>query len=138
MKIILFILILIFPFISHAQSLLKEYLKECQLDSLNGQPILFETEVYPEYEGGIQALTKSIAKNIRVTEQAKRMGFHGKITLTFVIDTEGNIQNLCAYPQEVIIDEELISAINKWSVGMHEGKIIPVRIAVPISCILLR
>ena len=65
-------------------------------------------------------------------EWAKRMGNDSKIWISFIVDKEGCVQNLCIYPKYLKFPESFSKEVDKWSAGIHQGKAVPVRILFPI------
>ena len=90
----------------------------------------------PEFPGGIEALYKYLAENIKYPEQAKAEGVQGRVFVRFVIEADGSITN--AQVLRSIgggCDEEALRVVNampKWKPGMQDGKPVRVQYNLPI------
>lgn len=109
-----------------------------EVDKLNGQFVLRSADKMPQYPGGIEAMYKFIAKNIRLHGEGD---VRGKILMTFIVDTAGRICNACvkrscSLKGRYIIEEEITEIFKQLEVmqpGENEGKKVPVRISLPIA-----
>ena len=90
----------------------------------------------PEFPGGIEALYKYLAENIKYPEQAKTEGVQGKVYVSFVIEADGSVTNA-----NVIrsigggCDEEalrVVQAMPKWTPGMQHGQPVRVQFNLPV------
>lgn len=91
----------------------------------------------PEFAGGMEALSKFIADNIRYPEQAKRDNIQGKVLVRFAIDADGSVADA-----EVLrgigggCDEEALRVVNampKWKPGRVNGNPVRVQYTLPIT-----
>ena len=91
----------------------------------------------PEYPGGMEALSKFIADNIRYPEQAKRDNIQGKVLVRFAIEPGGSVADA-----EVLrgigggCDEEALRVVNampKWKPGRVNGNPVRVQYTLPIT-----
>ncbi len=86
--------------------------------------------------GGMPGLMKYLQDNIRYPEAAKQAGTQGRVTVLFVVETDGSISNvkiLRGVSPE--LDEEairVISAMPKWEPGMQRGQAVAVKYTVPV------
>ena len=94
-------------------------------------------EVDPQFEGGLEALYKYLAENIKYPEQAKSDGIQGRVFVRFVIEADGSVTNA-----QVLrgigggCDEEalrVVEAMPKWTPGMQQGKPVRVQFNLPIT-----
>ena len=94
-------------------------------------------EVMPEFDGGEAALAKYLQKNIVYPERAKQMGIEGKVYLSFVIDSYGNVNEV-----KVLrgigggCDEEAVRVVKKmprWKAGKQGGRPVKVQFNLPIE-----
>ena len=94
-------------------------------------------EVEPQFEGGLEALYKYLAENIKYPEQAKSDGIQGRVFVRFVIEADGSVTNA-----QVLrgigggCDEEalrVVEAMPKWTPGMQQGKPVRVQFNLPIT-----
>ncbi len=94
-----------------------------------------------EFKGGTSALLQFLGQNITYPRQASRMNISGKVYLTFVINTLGEVQNI------VLVkgigggcNEEAMRVIRnttgRWKPGFMRGKAINVKYDLPISFVL--
>ncbi len=93
-------------------------------------------EIMPEFPGGIAAWNKYLAKNLRYPPIAQENGTTGRVTVSFVVEPNGQITNL-----KVLgsigdgCDEEALRVIKKspfWKPGFQNGKSVRVSYIMPI------
>lgn len=93
-------------------------------------------EVYPEFPGGMEAWGKFLNKNLRYPYLAQENGVQGRVTVSFVIERNGEITNL-----KVLrgigagCDEEAVRVIKKspfWKPGIQNGRKVRVSYVMPI------
>ena len=101
--------------------------------------VLFNTggvEVLPEFPGGMAAWSKFLSKNLRYPSIAQENGVMGRVTVSFVVERNGEISAI-----KVLrgigagCDEEAIRVIKKspiWKPGMQNGKAVRVSYVIPI------
>jgi len=94
-------------------------------------------EVMPSFVGGEEALAKYLRNNIVYPERAKTMGTEGKVYISFVIDSYGNVGEVkllrgigggC--------DEEALRVVRKmprWTPGKQGGRPVKVQFNLPIE-----
>ena len=94
-------------------------------------------EVAPEFPGGMQALMKFLAQNIKYPTDAQKAKKEGRVIAQFVVTTDGSIADIKVirgiYPS---LDEEairVIKAMPKWKPGTQKGQPVNVRYTIPIS-----
>lgn len=94
-------------------------------------------EENPEYPGGVQALMKFLAENIRYPESAQDQGIQGRVLVRFVVETDGHV----SAPEvmkgvDPALDKEairVVKLIKNWKPGRQQGKAVRVRFVLPIS-----
>jgi len=88
-------------------------------------------ESMPTFPGGMGALMKYLAQNIKYPPLAKESGIQGRVFINFVVEPNGSISNV-----KVLrgigggCDEEAVRVVKsmpKWSPGKQRGK--PVRVS---------
>ncbi|MEO5910498.1 MAG: energy transducer TonB [Pelobium sp.] len=93
-------------------------------------------EVYPEFPGGMEAWAKFLNKNLRYPYTAQENNIQGRVTVSFVVERDGEITNL-----KVIrgigagCDEEAMRVIKKsplWKSGVQNGRKVRVSYVMPI------
>jgi TonB family protein len=103
---------------------------------LNEAPFII-VEQMPTYPGGEAELMKFINRNIRYPEEAKAEKIEGRVTLRFVVNTEGKAEAITVLRGiHPLLDAEavrVISLLNGWKPGMQGGKAINVWYAVPVT-----
>ena len=101
------------------------------------QQVFDVVEQMPEYPGGIQALFEYLQQNVKYPEDAKKQKIEGRVIATFVVETDGSINNVeVAKPAFPSLDAEavrVLSAMPKWKHGMQSGKVVRVKYTVPIN-----
>ena len=93
-------------------------------------------EQMPEFPGGMDAMMKFIAGNVKYPEVAKDKGIQGRVFVSFVVEKDGSVSNV-----KVLrgiggdCDEEavrVISSMPKWKPGMQKGEPVRVSYCIPI------
>lgn len=92
----------------------------------------------PEFPGGVRALYQFVEKNMRYPESARKARVEGKVFLTFVVNSDGSLQNI-----EVLkgmgfgTDPEairLVKSMPRWNPGVREdGQKVNVKFNLPIG-----
>lgn len=106
-----------------------DLVSNCELDSINGRKINSLAEISPQYQGGLQEFYNDLSSKVKVTDK-NALGCV-KVVMTFVVDVGGQIQNFCS-TGNVMISEEIIESINKWTPGLIGGIKVPVRLRLPM------
>ena len=94
--------------------------------------IFLIVEQYPEMIGG----TAALYKDIQYPEIARKAGVEGRVFLQFVVDEQGNVQDVVVTRGiRAGIDEEAIRAISKmqFTPGKQRGKAVKVRMQMSIN-----
>ncbi len=98
-------------------------------------------ESMPEFPGGEIALMKYLANNISYPKMANENNIHGKVFITFVVETDGSISNI-----ELLrgigggCDEEAIRVVKnmpRWIPGKQRNKAVRVQFNLPVKFTLL-
>jgi periplasmic protein TonB len=94
-------------------------------------------EEMPVFPGGNQSLLRFIAEAIRYPEDAAANGIQGRVTISFVVSSDGSVQKVTVirgiHPS---LDEEairVVSSLPKWKPGRQNGKEVPVIFSVPVN-----
>lgn len=94
-------------------------------------------EQNPEFPGGQSEMYKYLSKNMRYPSQASRANVSGKVFLTFVVNTDGSIQDVSVLKGLGFgCDEEamrVVKAMPKWKPGKQSGRSVRVKFNLPIS-----
>ena len=101
------------------------------------EQIFSVVENEPEFPGGMEALYKYLAQNIKYPQLARENGITGKVYVTFVVEKDGSIAN-----PKVLRDIgggcgaeaiRVVKAMPKWSPGKQRGKAVRVQFNLPVS-----
>ncbi len=102
-----------------------------------------ETQIFtvvendPEFPGGMEALYKFLAQNIKYPQLARDNGITGKVYVQFVVEKDGSIANPkvlrdigggCG--QEAI---RVVKSMPKWTPGKQRGKAVRVQFNLPVN-----
>ncbi len=91
----------------------------------------------PEFPGGMEALYKYLAQNIKYPQLARENNITGKVYITFVVERDGSIANPkvlrdigggCG--QEAI---RVVKSMPKWTPGKQRGKSVRVQFNLPVN-----
>ena len=98
---------------------------------------IFEVvEQMPEYPGGMPAMMEFISKNIKYPAAAQQAKIQGRVTIQFIVNTEGNIITpRVLRSADPLLDAEAIrltTIMPKWKPGMQRGQAVNVKYTVPI------
>lgn len=110
---------------------LEEYLTKYLNPEKNEDDVFVVVEEMPKLIGGLE----SLQSKIEYPEQAKKMGIEGRVTITFIVDENGNVEN----PMIVRgigggADEEALRAVKevKFSPGLQRGRPVRVKYTLPV------
>ncbi len=104
--------------------------------SVTNNTVFEAVEVMPEFPGGVAAWNKYLSKNLRYPPVAQENGITGRVTVSFVVEPNGEITNL-----KVLgaigggCDEEAMRVIKKsplWKPGFQNGNAVRVAYVMPI------
>lgn len=94
-------------------------------------------EQMPEYPGGMAALMKFIAQNIRYPKEAQEKGIQGRVIVQVTIDETGKINNPTIVKSiSPEIDAEairIVKAMPNWTPGKQRGKAVSVKYTLPLN-----
>lgn len=106
-------------------------------ETVKEERVFTVVEEMPSFPGGDEALFKFIGANIDYPQMAVDAGITGKVYITFIVNDEGEIENIkllkgigggC--------DEEAIRVLGtmpKWTPGKQRGKAVNVQYNIPIQ-----
>jgi TonB family protein len=108
-----------------------------QSPTINGETVFTVVERVPEFPGGIKSLYEYLGANIRYPEAAAKAKVQGKVFVSFVVTSEGDIKDIqilkglgFGADQESI---RVVSTMPRWKPGMQSGKPVNVRYNLPIA-----
>jgi protein TonB len=94
-------------------------------------------EQQPEFNGGMAALGQYLGKNLRYPAAAQRANVSGRVFVSFVVNTDGSIQDVAVLKGLGFgTDEEairVIKAMPKWRPGKQSGRPVRVKYNLPIN-----
>jgi protein TonB len=97
-------------------------------------------EVEPEPYGGAAAWAKFLQKNIHYPPQASENGVHGKVFLSFIVETDGHLSNIKVESGVGSgLDEEALRVLRlapAWKPGIQNGHKVRVMYNIPINFVL--
>ena len=100
------------------------------------EKILITCDQMPTFPGSDNALFTFIGKHIVYPENAKKSGVQGKVYVEFVVDKGGSVKEIkISKGIGAGCDEEAVSVIKlmpKWNPGKDKGKVVNVKIVLPI------
>jgi len=101
------------------------------------EEIFVIVEDMPKFKGGdINVFREWVQKRVRYPELAAENGIQGRVFITFVVETNGNVSNVTVTRSvDSLLDEaakEAVSASPKWEPGMQRGRPVRVRYSIPI------
>lgn len=86
----------------------------------------------PSFPGGDQLLVSFINRTRKYPEKAYRKGIEGRVTCSFVVNTDGSISHISILRGvEPSLNQEAIRIMSKmpnWTPGRHDGQTVPVRV----------
>ncbi|MEM9674201.1 MAG: TonB family protein [Bacteroidota bacterium] len=99
--------------------------------------IFITVEDQPEPEGGMRLFYDYVQSNLTYPAQARQMGIEGKVFVQFVVDTDGSLTDVKAIKGiGAGCDEEAVRVIQEalpWNPGTQRGKLVKVRMVLPIT-----
>lgn len=99
--------------------------------------VFFIVEEMPEFPGGEEELRKFIADNIKYPEEAEQKNIQGKVYVQFVINREGNVEDVkLAKGVDPLLDEaamNIVKSMPQWKPGKQRGQYVKVSFTVPIN-----
>lgn len=101
------------------------------------EEIFVIVEDMPKFRGGdINTFRDWVQKRVRYPELATENGIQGRVFISFVVETNGNVSNVTVTRSvDALLDEaakEAVSASPKWEPGMQRGRPVRVKYSIPI------
>lgn len=106
----------------------------------SGKVSFGEDEVLPVFPGGLEAMMKYLAMNVRYPEAAMKAGKEGKVVVKFIVAKDGKIES-----PEIVrgvspeLDAEalrVVGAMPDWIPVEHDGKPVACWFTLPVSFVL--
>ena len=87
----------------------------------------YNTEIAPEFPGGVEALMEYLQKNAKYPEDALEDCVQGRVVVSFFVETDGSVSDAKVVKSvHPLLDKEALRVINampKWIPGKRNGKI---------------
>ena len=100
-------------------------------------PALAVVEEMPEYPGGMEAMMKFVAENLKYPEQMQKDKMEGRVLLLFVVEKDGSVTNIeeVQSPHPAFTEEAIrvVKLMPKWKPGKQDGKEVRVQFNLPIT-----
>lgn len=98
---------------------------------------LTDASKMPEFEGGDEALASYIGHHLVYPPEAMEYGKEGKVSIAFVVQTDGSITNIQVLKGFGFGSEDaarkVIEKMPKWIPGNQNGKLVPVQLVLPMQ-----
>ena len=105
--------------------------------SKKNQKVFDVVEQMPEFPGGMEALVKYMAENMKYPEDAKKQLVEGRVLVQFIVETDGSVSNtevlMRVFPSLDAEAVRVISGMPKWIPGKQNGKVVRVKYTIPVS-----
>ncbi len=105
--------------------------------SKKNQKVFDVVEQMPEFPGGMEALFKYMAENMKYPEDAKKQQVEGRVLVQFIVETDGSVSNTevlkRVFPSLDAEAVRVISGMPKWIPGKQNGKVVRVKYTIPVS-----
>ncbi len=105
--------------------------------SKKNQKVFDVVEQMPEFPGGMEALFKYMAENMKYPEDAKKQQVEGRVLVQFIVETDGSVSNTevlkRVFPSLDAEAVRVISGMPKWIPGKLNGKVVRVKYTIPVS-----
>jgi len=99
--------------------------------------VLSAVEKYPVFPGGFGAFTKFLKKNLHYPDEMRVRGLQGKVYVTFVVGTDGQLSDIQAIrgPSDEFKEEavKVLASSPRWVPGLQNGRVVKVQYTVPIN-----
>lgn len=106
-------------------------------EEVDEQVIFQVVENDPEFPGGVEAMYKFLAQNIKYPQLARENNITGRVFVTFVVERDGSVTGVrvlrdigggCG--QEAV---RVVKSMPKWTPGKQRGKAVRVQYNLPVN-----
>ena len=91
----------------------------------------------PSFPGGMAEMMRFLSNNIKYPVIAQENGIHGRVTCSFIVETNGEITNIQILKSvDPSLDKEsirVISTMPRWNPGKNKGVAVPVLFVLPVT-----
>lgn len=98
--------------------------------------VYYEVDEMPSFPGGLNGLMTFLAQNMVYPVTAQENGVQGRVTVSFVVETDGSITDVeVARSVDPFLDREamrIVKAMPKWTPGKKDGKPVRVKYTIPV------
>jgi len=119
-------------------STVKQNDEDCNIEDVQDfRHVMNTLEEKPEPKDGYETFYKYLDENMQYPQEAKEKGIEGRVFVSFVIDSDGNIQ--CSEIMKSFDEscgKEAIRLMNNapaWNSGVIDGKKVNIRMVLPIQ-----
>ena len=106
-------------------------------DTLHSDKTYDVVEQMPEFPGGIQALINWIGENMSYPQSCIDQNIEGRVVVSFIVDRTGQVRDAVVVRSVAPeLDAEalrVVSSMPNWIPGMHDGKPVNVKYAIPLN-----
>lgn len=99
--------------------------------------VFTHAEVMPSYKGGYEKMIRTLSRNMKYPASARRTGKEGIAYVEFVVDDEGNIQDVKLLRGfDTACDKEavrIVSLLTEWNPALQNQLAVNVRLVLPIK-----
>lgn len=110
--------------------------KDAERD-ISKDDVFFIVEDMPEFPGGEEGLLKFVTENTKYPEVAKEKKIQGKVFVQFVINKDGNVEDVkLAKGVDPLLDEaamNIVKSMPQWKPGKQRGQYVKVSFTIPIN-----
>jgi hypothetical protein len=100
-------------------------------------PAVFVKEQSAEFAGGTPALYQFIGKNLKLPNEVRKKKVYGRVDAVFYVDKSGMPTKITVRGDTTLgrgeAARELIKAMPRWKPAIQNGRVVPMRIAVPVG-----
>ncbi len=101
------------------------------------EEIFIVVEEMPMFPGGLSALKSYIYDNVKYPEKARREGIEGKVTVDFVINTTGDVEDVSVSQSTYAgFDKaamDVFKDMPRWEPGKQRGHPVKVKLSIPVE-----
>ena len=107
-------------------------------EEVEEEQIFDVVEEQPEFPGGMKALMKYFADNIKYPRVSRDNNSQGKTFVKFTVNTDGSIQDteVIRSSGDIYLDKEAIRVISlmpRWIPGKHNGARVDAKYTLPVT-----
>lgn len=128
------------PEISEILLIDEDKLEESLAEDVDDDAVYETVEQMPSYPGGESAMFSHIARNLRYPMLAAENGVQGRVVVSVVVNKDGSLTisdtSGVDDPSLVKEAERVIRTLSKFTPGKQNGKVVKVKMNIPVNFIL--